>query len=763
MKRLETLGALGVALLLGACGEDAASGRDLPPDPAPAAVAWRFRATAGGFEALPPGGAGWEPFLPLGINFGTAVPGTFPGEFAASEAELARWIEATAALGANAIRVYTVQSPAFYRALRAWNLAHPDRPLFLLQGAWLIEPETAPFDYLDPAVVAWFRDEIERVVDVVHGNRTIPEAGPDHPENYGRATGVFDADVSPWLIGYLVGREVEPYTLESTYALHPDARSYHGDAFSVEDGDPIEPFIAEAFDYLVAWEAARYGAEHPIGFSNWPTLDPLVHPTEPVWPVSSEDTFAIDMKRIRVDPARFSAGVFVSYHAYPYYPEFVIFEPRYQVEDEHGLNPYLGYLRDLRAYYEGYTLIVGEIGLPSSQGSAHWAPSGLHHGGHDERAQGEGTVRVLGNILDAELDGAFLFSIVDEWWKRAWIVDPIELPAERRRLWFNPMSPEQNFGLIALRPGPADRFHFLDGEDDEWSAAPQAAGAGPLVEVDDQDAARTLRDLTVEHDEGYLHVRLRVADLDPDGDGAIAWDRIDYLLAFDTLDPARGEAFLDEARTIAVERRVEFLLRIAGGAEGEVTLSVVPAYDLYGVWHRLRTDEQKHRPVPADDGRFVVMRNLINWEYVHEGAVLGPFVDDPIGVLPVGHEAERSTTNFWYGLEAGVLEVRIPWSLLHVADPSSHQVIDGDLDERRLATSTTTGIAVAAVSLDGEGNLTDSIPPAVREGDRWILPADGFVDYRWEGWEAPRWHEMPKASYAIVRDALPALRARWRN
>lgn len=748
-----------LALFAAGCGN--ASGTDDPDGPAPVEqppAAWHFRATASGFVARAGDDGGFAPFLPIGVNYGLAVPGTFPGEFAATEAQLARWIEATADLGTNVIRIYTVQSPAFYRQLRAWNLAHPDRPLFLLQGAWLDEPAVEPRDYLSDAIVLWFRDEIERVVDVVHGSRTIPEAGPDHPENYGRATGTFDADVSPWLLGYLIGREVEPYTLESTYALHPDARSYAGDVFSVADGDPIEPFIASAFDYLVAWEAERYGAEHPIGFSNWPTLDPLTHETEPAWPISSEDEFAIDMKQIAVDTTRFSSGVFVSYHAYPYYPEFVMYEPAYQVDDEQGPNPYLGYLRDLRAYYAGYTLIVGEIGLPSSQGAAHVAPSGMNHGGLDEVAQGRGVVRAVGNVLDAGLDGAFVFALIDEWWKRAWIVDPIELPADRRTYWYNAMSPEQNFGMIALRPGPEERYHFLDGEDDEWTAAPQAVGdAAPAAKIDDQDAARTLRDLTVEHDEGYLHVRLRVADLDPDGDGAVAWDRVSYLLAFDTIDPARGEGFLDEARSIGVGRRVEFLLRIAGDRAGDVSLAVIPSYDLYGVWHGLREDGQLHRSVASDDGRFVPMRNLINWEYVWNGEQLGPFVDDPIGTLPVGHEAARSTTSFWYDAARLVIEIRIPWSLLHVSDPSSHQVIDGDADARTLATATSDEIAVAAVSLGPDGQLADALPAPVAG----VLPADGFAVYRWQPWDAPRWHEVRKASFGILREQLPDLRSRW--
>jgi hypothetical protein len=212
------------------------------------------------------------------------------------------------------------------------------------------------------------------------------------------------------------------------------------------------------------------------------------------------------------------------------------------------------------------------------------------------------------------------------------------------------------------------------------------------------------------------------------------------------------------------QRRVEFLLRIDGDREGEVTLSVIPAYDLYGVWHGLRTEVQQHRSVVADDGRFVPMRNLINWEYVHDGEVLGDFVDDEIGTLPVGHEAERSTSNFWYGVDDGVLEVRIPWSLLHFADPSSHQVIDGGAGARSLETATSREVAVAAISLGPDGTLADSLPPAVREGPHWILPADGFAVYTWEGWDAPTHHEVRKASYGILQEELPALlRTRWRH
>ncbi|AKU91832.1 hypothetical protein [Vulgatibacter incomptus] len=743
-----------VAALLAACGGNG------PKDPSvEASDRYEFRATDHGFESRK-GDEPFRAFYSAGINFGLAVPGTLPGEFLATREQIARWIAATAELGLNTIRIYTVQSPEFYEELRRWNLEHPKMPLFLLQGAWLREPEDVPADYLGEYDRVWFRDELEKVVDVVYGNREILPGGPERPLNWGRAFGTYTADVSPWLLGWLIGREVEPQTLMTTYARHESERAYHGVYFTVEDGDPFEAYIAESFDYLVSHEELGYGRRHPIAFSNWPTLDPLDHYTEPPYPYSSEEMFSLDMKKVAVSP-NFTEGVFISYHAYPYYPDFIVYQPDYQVSDAQGSNSYLGYLRDLRAYYEGYTVVISEIGLPSSQGSAKRIPSGLDHGGLDERQQGAGLLRALGSVVDSGMDGFAVFSIVDEWFKRAWIVDPIELPADRRHLWHNAMNPEQNFGLIALRPGSPERFHFVDGTDDGWTSEPRLRkDGGPAApRGDGYDSMRTLRDLTIEHDEGYLHLLLRVDDLDPMRTGRLDWSKVSYWLAFDTVDPERGDGFLDPAKTIGVERRVEFLLRLdADGA----SLLVDRPYDLYGVWHGLRDESQAWRTVANDDGIFHPMRNLTNWEYVYEGEQLGPFVDDAIGTLPIGPESEKSDTSFWYSLDEGTLEVRIPWSLLYVTDPSQRRVVDDRGESRReLGTSVTPEIAVAAMSLSpAESPILVDAFGAIPTEDGWRIPASGFARYSWEGWDTVTFHEYRKASFGILKDGLPSLLGR---
>src|SRR5437879_9114984 len=39
--------------------------------------------------------------------------------------------------------------------------------------------------------------------------------------------------------------------------------------------------MAEQCDYLLTYEWDTYHAQRPTAYTNWPTLDPLAHPTEP--------------------------------------------------------------------------------------------------------------------------------------------------------------------------------------------------------------------------------------------------------------------------------------------------------------------------------------------------------------------------------------------------------------------------------------------------------------------------------------------------
>ena len=750
----------------GGMGSSGGSGEVAGSGGADGLEGYRFRTGANGFE-VSIDGATYRPFWPIGVNYGHGIPGTSAGEFAATREQIAEFIQTIGDLGANSIRVYTVQSPLFYDELRRYNESNPDKPLFLLQGAWLREPnEDADFagmaSYDSPWIREQFTDEMQKVVDVVHGNRDIPPGSPGHPLNYGRAYGHYGADVSPWLLGWLIGREMEPPTIQGTnefyYAAHcggsPCFAEFNGNFFSIAKATPSEVAVTRWLDFVAAYEAEHYNAAHPMAFSNWPTLDPIDHVVE----LGFDDQEVLDLRKIIVSPT-FTPGIFYSYHAYPYYPEFILHEPSFQVDDEIGPNSYLGYLDQLRTEYAGRTLIIAEIGLPSSQGSAHFAASGMSHGGLDEREQGAAILRSLRTITRSQLNGAFIFEALDEWWKRAWVVERLELPGDRRPLWFNALSPEQNFGLLAMRPGSDERHHEIDGLSMDFPDVPSAEqDAQLLAPLDEHDPLRTLRALTIDSDEGFLHLLLRVESLDPDGDSRVDWDHVDYLVGIDTLDPDRGDRCFEPSCRVQTERRIEFLLRV--NSENEVTHSVDRPYDLVGVWHGFREPWQLYRTVPNDAGVFDLMRTVTNDAFWYAGQELAPIIYQNIGQFRTGTELKTSNTNFWYSIAENALELRIPWTLLHVTDPSQRMVVDDDVPGKKdaaqeLQVRQTPEFAVVVVTLDGAGAIADTLPRAKQVGNAWVIPAMGAPVYTWKTWDAdPRYHMYRKQSFGIVQQAL---------
>jgi len=208
------------------------------------------------------------------VNLGAALPGKFPSEFPPNDSTYEKWIALTAGMGANAIRVYTVHPPHFYAALRRWNLAHPTHPLWLIHGVWTESPPGKKEEkYDDPKWLGQFREEIRRVVTLVHGDAVLPPA-PGH------ASGTYSSDVSQWTLGYIIGREWEPYSVVAYNALQPRKTSFTGKYITIANGNALETWLAEQCDEVVAFELERYNAQRPIAYSNWPTLDPLNHPTE---------------------------------------------------------------------------------------------------------------------------------------------------------------------------------------------------------------------------------------------------------------------------------------------------------------------------------------------------------------------------------------------------------------------------------------------------------------------------------------------------
>ncbi|MBX3133547.1 MAG: hypothetical protein KF689_09215 [Gemmatimonadaceae bacterium] len=733
----------------------------LPPRPRPTQRQLAARTGRRIFE-IPDGRGGWRPFWMKAVNLGAALPGKHPAEFPPDDGTYDAWIRDLAELGANSVRAYTVHPPHFYRALREWNLAHPDSALWLVHGVWTeLPPGEHEEDYDDPQWHAAFLAEMRDVVDLIHGHAAIPHR-PGH------ASGMYEADVSPWTLGYILGREWEPYSVQAYAARHPTRTSYRGRYVTVDGGNAVDVWLASVADSMVAYETARWNTQRPLAYTNWPTLDPLHHPTESSRAEESEwlrrrgervpeasreydnDVIALDAMRMHATP-EFAAGLFASYHAYPYYPDFLVLDPGYaQARSPEGPSHYFGYLRELIEHHGEMPVVISEYGVPSSRGNAHLQPQGWHHGGHDERAQAEINARLTRDIAASGAAGVGLFALIDEWFKKNWLVIDFEQPLERNRLWLNALDAEQHYGLIAMRAGHRDSAIVIDGMRDDW------AGRAPLYTrqagTSDSHPARRLDALWVAHDEAYVYLRLDV--------GTVDWGSARYLIGIDTYDRARGDTRMPyTGKTSPVG--LEFVLDLAGPDASR--LLVDPPYNLYRFaaipgTRPIEFQSVYNRPFETHantDGRYDTVWVTPNRRTIGRDGRVFPAQRIERNLLRHARQTETSLADWYADSATGTIEIRLPWGLLHVMDPSSHHVLFG-VDGSDPAGRGTDGFRFVVQSYN------PASPRAVRTGE--LLPAaaagTGFAappTWRWPAWESPRWHAERKPAFAAMQEAFRAI------
>ena len=644
----------------------------------------------------------YVPLFIKGINLGSSPPGYWPGEigYAISAQQYENWINRIGQMGFNSIRIYTLHPPVFYQKLANYNELHPDKPIYLFQGVWLEEIGSriaSEYNLFNRTIA--FEHSIEEVIRCVHGDISIPQ-------RLGQAYGTYKTDMSRWIIGYIIGREMSPQELDSTNVNNPTYTSYNGTKVSITGVTPAEAWITARVDKVINFESTTYGNQRPVSFSSWPTLDPIKHPTENN---GDEDNESFDLNNINVFNA--PAGYFASFHAYPYFPNFVNDDPGYRTySDAKGPNPYLGYITALRNHYTNIPLIIGEFGVPSSWGSAHQAYSGMNHGGLSEEKQGDYDLRMLKNMYDAKLAGGIVFAWTDEWFKPTWIVQCLEsksfwigsIEILTRQLWLNLCSPEQNFGLIAF--DPADPLTYT-----------------PYL-LDKSNGIVT--GVKASNDDHYFHLELDLpANINPTD---TLW------IAFDTYRNDLGESILPN-KTM-VNNRAEFALELPFSKD-TANLYITQVYDTYGLTPRFvlaDTTIQKFRSLPTDGKPW----NLMRWKNDSAASAV-----QNIGKMLM----KNSSTGFQYSNQGvcwqqNKIDIRIPWTMLYFSDPTRLEVVNG------------------FYTLDGGWNYipvratSDGIAISVAKGKQVVNTTNR---YTWPTWLVVHpTVEREKASLKILEDGL---------
>ena len=623
----------------------------------------------------------YVPFEIRGVNLGAGIPGKWATDYAIDEETYLRWFACIQELGANTIRVYTILQDDFYNAFYAYNTAREEageEPLWLIHGVWVNDyVQFSHRDAYDDDFLQAFLEDSRTLVDVLHGKKNLSLGR-------GLGSGSYRKDVSPWVIGYILGVEWEDVTVAYTNHKYPEHSDYQGTYMvTTADATPFEAMLAQVGDNIIGYETSRYKQQRLVAFSNWPTTDPFVYPAEIAGHFLK--CAAVNVEHIRTTDA-FLSGYFASYHVYPYYPdylnyvispasadgegqgldetyfdadlgvpilEFLTGDIREDFGDADGqLNTYYAYLRILNEYHN-IPVVISEYGVSTGRGMAQRdANTGRNQGRMTEQERGQALIDCYEDIMDAGSAGSCVFTWQDEWFKRTWnTMHAVDL--DNTPYWSDYQTNEQYFGLLAFDPGEEKSVCYTDGDPSEWTQE-------DVVLETDQGT------LSMKYDEKFLY--FYAWGFDPEA-GPV-------YIPIDTT-PKTGSTYCDYY-DLAFSRPCDFVLCIDGE---ESRVVVQERYEVMRAMFLKDTEmvDAYANEVDADTPVFKEIDLVL--QFLPEGgiAMRESYETYETGLLRRGNanpEAEDFDSLADYMFTQDGVEIRIPWQLLNFANPSEMMIHD---------------------------------------------------------------------------------------
>ena len=614
-------------------------------------------------------GDGYKEFEIKGVNMGSGIPGEWSTDFAIDKETYLRWFDQIKDLGANTIRIYTVQNDTFYNAFYEYNHENPD-PLYLIHGVWVNDyvlnshRDAYNEDFFDTLL-----EDSKTVVDVLHGRKKI---------NLGRMAsaghGTYNKDISPWVLGYILGVEWEDVTVVFTnekYKNNSKYNSYNGKyMYTTEDASPFEALLAKLGDKVIEYESEKYKVQKLVAFSNWPTTDPFYYPEQ----VTNffMKCAQVDVENIKTTDA-FLSGQFVSYHIYPYYPDYLVhikdwgnFKTNINIADfyENGvLNTYKAYLSMIKNHHS-MPVVISEFGVSTGRGMAQVdVNTGRNQGHMSETEQGDALVRCYNDIMDAGCAGSCVFTWQDEWFKRTWnTMHAVNLM--RTPYWSDYQTNEQYFGLLSFDPGKEQSVCYVDGDVSEWK---------------DEDIVFFKEDLSLslKYDERFIYLLARKKDFDFENDT--------LYLPFD-ITPKSGSSYC-ESNGLLFDRAADFLLTING--KDNSRLQVQERYEALRSTYSenvYKFDTYIEENIPDKDSpKFVNIDMILKAEVFSDES--GTEIKSEVfetGILTYGNanpKAKDYNSLADFIVSGDYVEIKLPWQLLNFADPSRMTIHDDYYDD----------------------------------------------------------------------------------
>lgn len=649
------------------------------------------------------------PFEIRGVNMGVGLPGKWATDYAIDKETYLRWFSLIQELGANTIRVYTILQDDFYNAFYEYNKDR-EEPLYLIHGVWVNDyVQNSHRDAYDKDFQKTLIDDCRTVVDILHGKKNLSLG-------YGLGSGSYRKDVSPWVIGYILGVEWEDVTVTYTDHKYPERNHYAGTyMYTTEDASPFEAMLCEVGDKIIEYESNRYKQQRLVAFSNWPTTDPFDY-SERITKYFMKCA-KVDVEHIKTTDA-FLSGHFASYHVYPYYPDYLNY-----VDDKSGfswtedgrLNTYRTYLKRLTEHHT-IPVVISEYGVSTGRGMAQKDfNTGRNQGNMAESEQGQAIIDCYKDIRAAGCAGSCVFTWQDEWFKRTWntmhAVDLLNTP-----YWSDYQTNEQYFGLLCFDPGKEKSVCYVDGDLSEWTDDDLVTQNGNLS-------------VSMKYDEKFLYFLIRKEGFDPASDT--------LYLPIDTTQKT-GSTYC-ENYDLRFARACDFLIVIDGRENSRIL--VQERYEVLRAMYLHETEDRDAyiEPVEKDTPVFKQIRLMLqtatplltgDWQASAETYETGR--------LTYGN-ANPETADFNsladFIFSGDCVELKLPWQLLNFSNPSEMHIHDDYYE----------CYGVENIQIDEMYiGIADSAHAAQR------IPMDSFP---LEGWGRDvTYHERLKQSYYMLKD-----------
>jgi hypothetical protein len=158
------------------------------------------------------------------------------------------------------------------------------------------------------------------------------------------------------------------------------------------------------------------------------------------------------------------------------------------------------------------------------------------------------------------------------------------------------------------------------------------------------------------------------------------------------------------------------------------------------------------RPISVtqrNDGRFDSLFIISNRARFGRDGTFYPAKGYNRGRLRFGRYAESTLADWYYEPEAALLELRLPWGLLNVTDPSTGTIILGAVPDGAIQTTRADGFRIGVMTVAIPNGKAVGALPRLGPDSAWHV-AD-FPNWTWSGWDSPTHHQALKPVYDSLK------------